>query len=67
MPRDPNRIEGVINAVKSLWYTYPDLRLGQLLMNATPRCQDLYFVEDEHLMEYIKDYHPPIVRERPHE
>jgi uncharacterized protein YihD (DUF1040 family) len=31
--RDPDRINGIIESLKTLWMKYPDMRLGQLLEN----------------------------------
>lgn len=32
--RDPNRIPEILETVKTLWEANPDLRLGQLIINA---------------------------------
>jgi hypothetical protein len=34
--RDPNRIPRVIALLTEYWTRYPDLRLGQIIMNFTP-------------------------------
>jgi len=54
--RDPNRIEPIIQLIKEIWYTYPDLRLTQLIMNALKMNQDPYYVEDEKLHKALKEY-----------
>lgn len=51
--RDPNRIDLILDQLKTLWKKYPDLRLGQLILNVL---QDplLYYVEDEQLIEALE-------------
>jgi uncharacterized protein YihD (DUF1040 family) len=53
---DPPRIEYVLNTIRNAWYANPDLRLGQLLVNATSD-DDLYYIEDEDLAADVEDYH----------
>lgn len=33
-PRDPERIDRMLAKVRQLWIAYPDLRLGQIVVNA---------------------------------
>ena len=47
--RDPDRIDGVLAAVKSVWVKYPDLRLGQLLWAIASG--DPFFMEDDELVK----------------
>jgi len=54
--RDPNRIEKILNLIREVWYTNPDLRLTQLIMNALSMNQDPYYVEDETLEKALIDY-----------
>ena len=54
--RDPNRIEPMLLLIREIWYTYPDLRLTQLIMNALKMNQDPYYIEDEKLEEALKKY-----------
>lgn len=51
--RDVNRIDLILDRLKTLWKKYPDLRLGQLILNVL---QDpvLYYVEDEELIEALE-------------
>lgn len=51
--RDVNRIDLILDRLKTLWKKYPDLRLGQLILNVL---QDpvLYYVEDEELIEILE-------------
>lgn len=52
--RDPDRIDKVLDELKDIWKEMPDLRLGQLILNAV---QDpaLYYIEDRALIKKIKD------------
>ena len=51
--RDPNRIIPVLDAVRVAWERNPDLRLGQLLVNAIrPRraCPEVFAAEDDRIV-----------------
>lgn len=58
MPRDPARIEPMLEALRALWTKYPDLRLGQLVYNAIskgsedrlPPFPELFYAEDDAAM-----------------
>ena len=55
--RDPKRIEEMTSVIKNIWYQVPDLRLGQLLINCTHDLgTDLFYVEDDVLLQRLKDY-----------
>ena len=49
--RDPARIARVLEKLRALWLTYPDMRLGQLLLNLAKDEEDelsaLWHREDE--------------------
>lgn len=47
--RDPERIDTVLAVIRRYWQAYPDLRLGQLILNAVPEAV-LYYREDEDLV-----------------
>jgi uncharacterized protein YihD (DUF1040 family) len=58
--RDPKRIEAVLERVREVWERNPDLRLGQIVINAAKAAsyQDLsqsrlFYIEDEQLLEGI--------------
>ena len=54
--RDPGRIDGVLRAVAARWRAEPDLRLGQLLVNAArfgEPSADLFYVEDDDLVRRL--------------
>lgn len=50
-PRDPKRIQIVLDNVRRVWEMYPDLRLGQLIFSlaecARPGCDPFYVEEDD--------------------
>jgi len=51
--RDPDRISDMTNTLHDIWTKYPDLRLGQLLLNVTKPDEDLYYIEDEELLRRV--------------
>jgi hypothetical protein len=46
---DPARIDGVLLAVSAAWRANPDLRLGQLVVNAAGDT-DPFYIEDDKLL-----------------
>ena len=54
--RDPKRITKILQGVQEVWEQFPDLRLGQLLLNGTDDTI-LYYLEDEELVEYLRTYY----------
>ena len=51
--RDPARIDDVLAALRAAWAESPDLRLGQLIVNAvrpTNPCPEVFYTEDEALV-----------------
>ena len=52
--RDPHRITEVLTAIQRVREANPDLRLGQLLVNAinpSEPCPGVFYIEDERLLE----------------
>lgn len=49
--RDPARIPRLLALVERIWRRYPDLRLGQIIVNALPDRfeNDPFFIEDSDL------------------
>lgn len=48
--------------VWAVWRRFPELRLGQLLVNATTagrdeRCPSVFFVPDEDLIDRLRTFH----------
>lgn len=56
--RDPNRISKVMALLEEGWKKVPDWRFGQLIENLKRYIgvQDLFYIEDDKLEEYIKNY-----------
>lgn len=52
--RDPNRIHPTLERLQRVWLLHPDLRLGQILLNAFTEPATLYYVEDDELIERIE-------------
>ena len=50
--RDPERIDRILEIVRKIWKKHPDLRLMQLLLNATGD-GDHYHMEDSELIVLI--------------
>jgi hypothetical protein len=54
--RDPKRIPAIMSKLEELWLKNPDLRLGQLIINAVDG-NHLYGIEDAALIrELVKLY-----------
>jgi hypothetical protein len=51
--RNPERIPKILNEIEKIWQQYPDLRLGQLILNLEYRLP-LYQIEDEELVAALK-------------
>lgn len=47
--RDPARIEPLLRTIKTLWLKRPDLRFGQIIVNAlNPKdCSEVFNIEDD--------------------
>lgn len=62
--RDPSRIERMIGLLRDHWTQHPDLRLGQIVVNAAARAlpqvrEDLvgrhvYYVEDDRMEDSLR-------------
>lgn len=53
--RKPSRIKLVIRKLEELWRKYPDLRLGQLLIDCAGD-KDLFNLEDDELLEAMERF-----------
>jgi hypothetical protein len=49
--RDPARIPKVLDAIRRVWESSPDLRLGQLVCVLAHPSRDPFGVEDDRLIE----------------
>ena len=56
--RDIDRIPKIMALLEEGWKKVPDWRFGQLIENLKRYIgvQDLFYIEDDKLEEYIKDY-----------
>lgn len=52
--RDPNRIGPMLELLRTIWEKRPDLRLGQLILNAVGEPK-LYHAEDDFLAKRLKE------------
>jgi uncharacterized protein YihD (DUF1040 family) len=56
MARDPKRIPKVIAVLQQAWERNPDLRLGQLISNAT-NAEDFFYYEDDRMTQLIETHY----------
>lgn len=54
--RDINRIEPLLTRLQKVWEKYPDLRLGQLILNVE-KDPKVYYMEDEDLINLIENFY----------
>lgn len=52
--RDPNRIDEILNTVKTVWNQYPDMRFGQLVVNVLGI--DPFYVEDDVILQAFQNW-----------
>ena len=55
--RDPKRIDRVLNKLKQYWEKNPDLRLGQILINANKNGKYIsaFYMEDDEFEAWIEN------------
>ena len=51
MARDPKRIDYMLRELGCVWKKCPDMRLAQLISCCMPHNRDIFYVEDNQLME----------------
>lgn len=54
--RRKDRIDSILNNLEEIWLEFPDLRLGQLLLNVS-RDPELYYLEDEELIKKLEEFY----------
>lgn len=57
--RDPDRIDRIIDKLREVWKANPDLRLGQLLVNAirpSQPCPQIFYPEDDVIQKGLLAY-----------
>jgi uncharacterized protein YihD (DUF1040 family) len=52
--RDPTRIPRILARLQAVWEKHPDMRLGQLIVNAAG--VDPFYIEDEKLAYMIEEF-----------
>ncbi len=59
--RDPKRIPKVLEKIERLWSKFPDLRLGQLILNVFSLHNGIYVavynMEDEEFVNRIEEFY----------
>lgn len=53
--RNPDRIKPMLEKIEEAWKMYPDLRLGQLLIDCAKK-NDVFSIEDDKMFEKIQDF-----------
>ena len=59
IPRDPARIQVVLDKLRDVWQKNPDLRLAQLIVNVSGRtqpCPEIFYLEDDVLLRGLTAY-----------
>lgn len=57
--RDPSRIEEMLRALEEIWRRDPDLRLGQIVVNAirpSDPVPEVYYAEDDRVLQGLRDF-----------
>lgn len=58
--RDIKRIDDFCNRLKAVWKQVPDLRFGQLMMNAFGTMleggRDPFFTEEDEMIKFLENY-----------
>ena len=62
--RDPKRIPKILKEIEKHWKKYPDLRLGQLFVDAMRISDDLFYIEDEKLVKRLKEFLPIYIKKK---
>ena len=64
--RNPKRIGAFLSVLKRVWSEVPDWRFGQLMSNflgwyVTETKRDIFFPEDDEMLEYLKRYEKEVI------
>jgi hypothetical protein len=51
-----DRIDSILYRLENIWLEFPDLRLGQLLLNVS-KDPELYYLEDEKLIDKLEEFY----------
>ncbi len=66
--RDPNRIDEMLAALRATWLQSPDLRLGQLIVNAvrpSQPCPEVFYFEDDALLGGLERFRSQVRERKP--
>jgi len=59
--RDPERIPKILAKIEKLWSKYPDMRLGQLILNCFSLhngvTMGVYYMEDEDFVKKLEEFY----------
>jgi hypothetical protein len=53
-PRDPGRIDPILELIGKVWKKSPDMRLMQLLLNVLGQPRDSFYLEDGELIGQLQ-------------
>ena len=62
--RDPDRISEILGVLRDIWERNPDLRLGQIVVNAIrpgEPCPQIFSAEDEALLAGLHEFRRQIL------
>ena len=55
--RNPKRITPILATIREIWEQYPDMRLGQLLLNACPELENNpFYIEDDVVLDGLRKF-----------
>lgn len=54
--RDTRRISVMLDLLGQIWVKCPDMRLGQILVNATGHTEDMFHIEDTQVIEDLRKF-----------
>lgn len=54
--RDERRIPIMLDLLGQIWVKCPDMRLGQILVNATGHTGDMFHIEDTEVIDKLRDF-----------
>ena len=60
--RDEKRIRPFLDHIAEVWEKYPDLRFGQLISNATCGKMDIFFMEEDQMLQAINQFDEQVCR-----
>lgn len=60
--KDAARIKPILEVIERIWLHYPQLRLGQLVMNLFPEIKPdhldnfLFYLSDDEFLQYLQNF-----------